>query len=340
MAGRRRLLAFAACALALAAGAAGEGGLRLDLEVLWPPVLSEGTLYLFGAENRLQILKPGEAAPQCSPAPVASAVAPLAASGAVWAVDGEGSLWRLGGGPPRLVEGGFSGALRLLPGDPRPAILLKERLVLPDGQSVSLPFEARDGNALGEGGYWIRGEAAALRLAADGRPVFTWKPPAGAPGPALLAGDRLYAGTSRGDLVALSAATGRRIFRFAAGGELTAPPAAAGGLVVFATSNHFVRALDGKGRVLWHFRLEGRPLSGPLVLPQGIFLSEAVGSRLLLLSPSDGKLLWSWRCPEGDLRLPPAVSPGRALVLAWTEAREPILYDVALSAAGAKGGGR
>lgn len=340
MVGRRRLPAFAACLLALWARAAGERGLPLDLEVLWPPVLSGETLYLFGAENRLQILKAGEGAPQCSPAPVASSLAPLATGEAVWALDGSGGLWRLGGGLPRLVEGGYAGALRLLPGEPRPAILLKDRLVLPDGQPVPLPFEARDGNALGDGGYWIRGEAAALRLAAGGTPVFAWIPPSGAPGPALLAGDRLYTGTSRGDLVALSAASGRKLFRFAAGGELMAPPAAASGLVVFATSNHFVRALDPKGRVAWHFRLEGRPLSGPLLLPQGLFLSESEGSRLLLLSPSDGKLLWSWRCPAGDLRLPPAVSAERAFVLAWTDAREPLLYDVALPPPGSQGGPR
>ncbi len=339
MAARKGLPAFAACALALLTGAAGGEGLRLDLEVLWPPVLSQGTLYLFGAENRVQILGPGESSPRCSPAPVTPAVAPLAAGGAVWALDADGGLWRLGGGLPRWTEGGYPGALRLLPGEPRPAVLFKDRLVLPDGRPVPLPFEARDGNALGDGGYWIRGEGAAVRLTADGTPVFSWKPPSGSPGPALLAGDRLYAGTSRGDLVALSP-SGRKVFRFAAGGELPTPPVAAGDLVVFATSNHFVRALDRKGRVVWHFRLEGRPLSGPLALPQGIFLSEAEGSRLLLLSPSDGKVVWSWRSPAGDLRLPPAVSPRRAFVLAWTGQREPLFYDVALPAPGAKGGGR
>lgn len=339
MAARRGLPAIAVCVLALFAGAAGLEGLRLDLEVLWPPVLSQGTLFLFGAENRVQILRPGESSPQCSPAPVTSVVAPAAAAGAVWALDAEGGLWRLGDGLPRLVEGGFRGALRLLPGEPRPAVLFRDRLVLPDGRPVPLPFEARDGNALEDGGFWVRGEQAASRLTADGTPVFTWRPSPGSPGPALLAGGRLYAGTSRGDLVALSA-SGRKVFRFAAGGELPTPPAAAGDLVVFATSNHFVRALDRKGRVVWHFRLEGRPLSGPLVLPQGIFLSEAEGSRLLLLSPSDGKVLWSWRCPAGDLRLPPAVTPERAFVLAWTGHREPLLYDVALPPSTAKGGGR
>lgn len=340
MAGRRRPLAFAACLLTLCGGAAGGTGLPLDLEVLWPPVLARKTLYLFGTENRVQILKPEAATPLCSPTPVTSVVAPLATAGGVWALDGTGGFWRLDGGPSRLVEAGYLGALRLLPGEPRPAILMKDRLVLPDGRPIPLPFEARDGNALGDGGFWVRGEAAALRLAADGTPVFSWKPAAGAPGPALLAMDRVFTGTSRGDLVALSAFTGKKVFRFRAGGELAAPPSLADGRVVFATSNHFVRALDRKGRVAWHFRLEGRPLSGPLTLPQGIFLSEAEGSRLLLLSPSDGKVLWSWRCPAGTLRLPPAVSTTRAFVLAWTDAREPLLYDVALPAAQIQGGGR
>jgi hypothetical protein len=316
--------------LLLLASATAAAGMGLDFEVRWPPVVLDGTLYLFGEEGRIQTLSPGEAAPQCSLVRLEPAIAPVSSAGAVWVLDGAGALWRVESGQPRIDGEGYGGALALLPGRPRPAVLFEDRLRLPSGEVRPLPFAAVSAQVLGDGGWWVRGRAEAARLGLDGETRWTWKPGKGSPGSALLAGDRIYAGTSSGALTALRDRDGRPLLNYGAGGELTGPPAASGGLVFFATQNHFVRAMRPSGQVVWHYRTQGRPAFGPWSVPQGLLLAEAAGNRLVLLSPADGKVLWTWRSPEGTLLLEPALDGARIWVLSWGASRRPALHAVDL----------
>ncbi|MEW5764255.1 MAG: PQQ-binding-like beta-propeller repeat protein [Acidobacteriota bacterium] len=325
---QRRLLFGAACLLI--ASAASAVGLGLDLEVRWPPVVLGGTLYLFGEEGRMQILSPGEAAPQCSMARLDPTVAPVSCAGAVWVLDGKGLLWRIADGLPKIEGDGLEGAVALLPGRPRPAVLCRDRLILPSGDVRTLSFPAASANALADGGWWVRGGEEAARFGPEGDLRWTWAPKKGSPESAVLAGDRIYTGTSSGALVALADRDGRLILKYRAGGGLTGPPAASDGLVFFATTNHFVRALRPSGQVAWHYRTEGRPAFGPWRIPQGLLLAEAAGNRLVLLSPADGKAVWTWRCPEGSLLMEPVLDGSRVWVLAWGSSRTPWLHAVDL----------
>ncbi len=314
----------------LLGSAASAAGLGLDIEVRWPPVILDGTLYLFGEEGRVQILSPGEAAPQCSTARLEPAAAPVSCAGAVWVVDGKGLLWRMGAGLPEIEEDGFGGAIALLPGRPRPAVLCVDRLVQPSGDVVPLPFSPVSAQALGDGGWWVRGVGKAARFGPEGDLRWTWTPAKGSPEGAVLAGDRIYTGTSTGTFVALRDRDGRLILKYRAGGGLTGPPAVSDGLVFFATSNHFLRAMRPSGQVVWHYRTEGRPAFGPWRVPQGLLLAEAAGDRLVLLSPTEGKALWTWRCPDGSLLVEPVLDGSRAWVLAWGASRTPTLHAVDL----------
>ncbi len=321
----------------LLASAASAAGLGLDVEVRWSPVVLDGTLYLFGEEGRMQILPPGEAAPQCSTAHLDPAVAPLSCAGAVWVLDGKGLLWRIEAGLPKIEADGFEGAIALLPGRPRPAVLCRDRLVLPSGDVRLLPFSPVSAQALGDGGWWVRGAGEAARFGPEGDLRWTWTPRKESPESAVLAGDRIYTGTSSGTLVALRDRDGRLILKYRAGGGLTGPPAASDGLVFFATSNHFLRAMRPSGQVVWHYRTEGRPAFGPCKIPQGLLLAEAAGDRLVLLSPADGKALWTWRCPEGSLLVEPVLDGSRVWVLTWGASRTPTLYAVDLPPAPPQG---
>ncbi|MEW6756833.1 MAG: PQQ-binding-like beta-propeller repeat protein [Acidobacteriota bacterium] len=325
---QRRLLFGTACLLL--ASAASAAGLGLDLQVRWPPVALGGTLYLFGEEGRVQVLSPGEAAPQCSTARLEPAAAPVSCAGAVWVVDGKGLLWRMEAGLPKIEGDGFEGAVALLPGRPRPAVLCRDRLVLPSGDVRPLSFSPVSAQALGDGGWWVRGAGEAARFGPEGDLRWTWTPRKGSPESAVLAGDRIITGTSSGALVALRDRDGRFILKYRTGGALTGPPVASGGLVFFATSNHFLRAMRASGQVVWHYRTEGRPDFGPWKTPQGLLLAEAAGDRLVLLSPVDGKVLWTWRCPEGSLLVEPVLEGSRVWVLAWGDSRTPTLHAVDL----------
>ena len=332
-----------AAALALWAGAAAASEplpetreYTLDLPADLAPVWCGERLYLFSSRGRTQMLGTGDEAPNCNPVPIAPALQPVCGPEGAMAIGRDGELWRLGKGFPATVQSGLKGALALWPLPAGVAVLFGDRLLLPGGQASPLPFEASGGNALPGGGFWVRDGRQAARLDAAGRVLWTWTPRRGAPGPATVSAGALYAGTTRGELVALDDRRGRVRYRYRGGGEALSPPHAAGDRVLWASSDHFVRCLHGpSGSLIWQFRAAGRPAFGPFAIEAGLLFAEAAGNRLFVLGLRDGRKLWDWKVPKGNILTSPSVSAGRAAVLAWAEEATPVLYVVPLPPAGA-----
>lgn len=305
--------------------------IHLDLPADFAPVWCGGRLYLFSSEGRNQSMGPQDDAPNCNPVPLLPAVQPSCGSQGAVVLDRDGNLWRLGQGFPATIQGGLKGALALwsLPGGT--AFLFPDRLALPGLEPVSLPFQAEGGDPLAGGGFWVRGGRQAARVDDSGRVLWTWTPKRGAPGPATLSKAVLYAGTSLGDLAAIEDGKGRVRFRYRGGGEVLSPPWVEGGRVVWASSDHFVRCLDGRsGTLIWQFRASGRPEFGPFPVEAGLLFAEAAGGRLFILAPGDGRKLWEWKVPQGSILRSPAVEANRVAVLAWGEEAVPTLYLVPL----------
>jgi hypothetical protein len=305
----------------------------LDIPADWEPVLCKGRLFLFSTEGRNQVLSPGDDAPQCDPVQFTPTLQPVCAQSGTVVLDAEGNLWQLGEGLPKTVQSGLSGAVGLWPSGQGVAVLFKDHLELPGGARAALPFEAAGGNALADGGSWIRGAKQAARVSDQGAILWTWSPRSGAPGPATLAKDVLVSGSSDGTLWALSAPDGKPRFGYRGGGALFGPPIVDGDRFVAATSDHVIRAVNLKnGQLAWQFRASGRPAYGPFRVPAGILFAEEGGRRLVLLSPKTGSAAWSWSLPSGSLIDAPAVENTRAALLAWGEASTPTLYLVDLPA--------
>ncbi len=305
----------------------------LDIPADWEPVLCKGRLYLFSTEGRNQLLSPGDDAPQCDPVHFTPAVQPVCGVQGTVVLDTEGNLWQLGEGFPKTVQSGLSGAVALWPSGQGVAILYRDHLDLPGGPRVPLPFEAAAGEALADGGFWVRGATQAARFSDQGALLWTWMPRKGAPGPAALAGDVLATGSSDGTLWALAAKDGKPRFGYRVGGALFRAPLVEGRRMIAATSDHVVRAIDLKnGQLAWQYRASGRPAYGPFRVPAGILFAEEGGRRLVLLSPKTGSAVWSWALPSGSLTSAPAVDGTKAALLAWGEAATPTLYVVDLPA--------
>jgi hypothetical protein len=305
----------------------------LDIPADWEPVLCKGRLFLFSTEGRNQLLSPGDEAPQCDPVQFTPALQPVCAQGGTVVLDAGGDLWQLGEGLPKTVQSGLSGAVAMWPSGQGVSVLFKDHLELPGGARVAVPFEAAGGNALIDGGCWIRGAKQAARFSDQGALLWTWTPRSGTPGPATLAGDALVSGSSDGTLWALSARDGKARFGYRGGGALFRPPLVDGDRFVAATSDHVIRAVNLKnGELAWQFRASGRPAYGPFRVPAGILFAEEGGRRLVLLSSKTGSSVWSWSLPSGSLISSPAVEGTRAALLAWGEATNPTLYLVDLPA--------
>ena len=81
-----------------------------------------------------------------------------------------------------------------------------------------------------------------------------------------LAHNAVYVTTSRGEVVALDAATGATRWRIDLGVALTAAPIVAGAVVLVGTRAGVVFALDAHtGEVLWDFKTAGKITASPIV---------------------------------------------------------------------------
>lgn len=315
---------------ALSAEPAGPG-LLLDIQVDWAPVSCSGTLYFFSSGGRNQIMGSKDSAPNCDPVHMTPLLQPVCGAGRTWVLDAKGTLWELGQGIPTEVAEGLDGAVALVPRADMPAVFFPHRVRLPDGRVRTIDMTVTHAVSLGKDGFWVWGDGRAARLDASGSVLWTWTPERGGPGPASLDGRRVFAGTSAGDLVALDAATGRVKFTYRGGGEVVSPPLVIDGEVVYASLDHFIRAVKIRdGQLAWQFRAEGRPSFGPFEVGAGILFAESAGSRLVILDPSDGHAGWVWKVPEGSILKCPAVSRTSAVVLAWGSAPNPVMYRVDL----------
>jgi hypothetical protein len=326
-------LAIAALAWAGAAPGPSPEGISLDIPADFAPLLCGDRLYVFSSGGRNQMMAPGDKAPNCDPVQFSPAFQPVCGAEGPLVLDKEGALWQLGKGFPVTIQSGLREAIALLPGASGFTVVLKDRLLLAGGNSIALPFQARGAVALGDAGFWIWGEARAARLEATGKVKWPWSPRKGMPGPAVLSGDTLFAGSSRGELYALWDEDGRTRFRYRGGGEVDSPPVVTGGRVVYASLDHFIRSIEVRnGLLAWQSRTSGRPAFGPFLVKGGLLFAESAGSRLYILSPENGQKVWEWRAASGSILQSPAVAGDTAAVLIWGEESTPVLYQVPLPA--------
>ncbi len=316
---------------ALAQVSVPRSGIRLDVPADWGPVLCEGRLYVFSSEGRNQVLSAGDEAPQCDPVQFSPLLQPVCGAGGPLVLDRDGDVWQLGQGLPKTIQAGFKDAVALWTAAGKPVILFKDRLEWPGGQRVALPFEAKGGTPLSDGGCWVWGTSKAARVGPSGEIRWSWSPPAGAPGPAALGDNTLFAGTSSGALWFLRDRDGKARYAYQGGGAVRSPAVVSDALVIYASEDHFIRAVGTKdGQLAWQFRMEGRPLFGPYAVAAGLLVGEAGGNRLIILAPKTGKQVWSWKTPSGAILRPPAVAGDLAAALAWDESATPLLCTVAL----------
>jgi outer membrane protein assembly factor BamB len=111
-------------------------------------------------------------------------------------------------------------------------------------------------------------------------------------GPAVDKGI-VFAGSHKGELLAVSLDTGKRVWEKKLKLPLSAGPGVGDGMLVVGTSKGEVLALDGAtGRELWHTRVNSELLSAPAV-SEKVVVMRSVDGRLHGLNAGDGKELWS-----------------------------------------------
>lgn len=143
------------------------------------------------------------------------------------------------------------------------------------------------------------GDGKVHALDGEGRPL--WERELGSPfdaGPTLAEG-RVFAGTAKGELCALEAASGRVLWCYRAAEELVTRPVVAGGLVFVQSSADTLYAIDAaKGEWRWQYRRDvpsdftNRGAARPAVAGGKVWAGFADGT-LAALDAKDGAVLWT-----------------------------------------------
>lgn len=120
----------------------------------------------------------------------------------------------------------------------------------------------------------------------------------------------LYIGNYAGEVIALSAANGKEVWRKQIKGEISSVPQSNGQVVAVQTMNGKLFVLDAKtGAEKWFFEnppplLTLRGTAAPLVLDTAIYAGFSNG-RLMAFNPNNGLILWEQRMalPKGRSEL-------------------------------------
>jgi outer membrane protein assembly factor BamB len=109
-----------------------------------------------------------------------------------------------------------------------------------------------------------------------------------------IAGDAVYAAASDGSLARIELATGRTVWRIAAGKKLSAGAGADATLVAVGTDKGEVLAFDTNGKPLWQSKVSSEVVSPPDV-SEGVVAVWSGDGRIFGLSAADGKTKWVYQ---------------------------------------------
>lgn len=122
-------------------------------------------------------------------------------------------------------------------------------------------------------------------------------------------GNRIYAASRDGNVVALDAQSGKAAWRYELDMELSAGPGVGEGLVVVGAANGYLVALDAdSGEELWRANITGETLARP-VIEDDTVLVLTIDNRLRALSAFDGSSRWILEQSTPDLTMRGSASP-------------------------------
>jgi outer membrane protein assembly factor BamB len=233
--------------------------------------------------------------------------------GTVWAVDALGGAvrWKVESGVPGtlppviykdavIVAGQGLAALEAASG--------RTRWALPEARATAVP--------LAWGPWLLVGESdGALRCRDLVTGAVVWSVPTARPllaPPAVDDRGRILLGTTDRRFLSLDGTkSGRERWSWHIGGDVQAPPAVTGTLVLFTTHEDVLYALHrGNGHLAWRAPLPSRPVSGPVLYGDGVLVA-CYGARpnetfLIGFDVATGRRQGDLKAP-GEVRAPPVV---------------------------------
>jgi outer membrane protein assembly factor BamB len=110
--------------------------------------------------------------------------------------------------------------------------------------------------------------------------------------PPLISGDKIYVGTSSGQLFCVDKITGEKKWHFPARASIQGIPAELGGKIFFSDVKANMYCIDSQsGEMSWSTQLQPNIYNGPVIAEQKVFIGSTSGV-FYALSTDSGKILW------------------------------------------------
>jgi outer membrane protein assembly factor BamB len=127
--------------------------------------------------------------------------------------------------------------------------------------------------------------------------------------------DRVYACCEGGLLYCLDLETGKPVWRYDAGTQITSMPALAESGVLLSTADGAVLKVSPDGKLLWRVEAGGAIRSSPIPEDGKVYFGSD-DCYLYCVSLKDGSALWSFRA-AGPVQLAPCVSEGQVFAVSY-----------------------
>lgn len=122
-------------------------------------------------------------------------------------------------------------------------------------------------------------------------------------------GNRLYAASRNGNVVALDPDTGKAVWRTELDMDLSSGPGVGDGLIVVGAADGMLIALDAdSGAELWRANVTGETLARPII-KDGVVITMSIDNRLHAVSAFDGAERWTVEQPTPNLTMRGSASP-------------------------------
>ncbi len=134
-------------------------------------------------------------------------------------------------------------------------------------------------------------------------------------GPCAIAGDRVFTACRSGFLYCLDLGSGRPLWRYDTGGEITSMPSLSEDGVLVSTGDGRVVCVDAEGRFRWEAEAGGSVPSSPLPAGKVVYFASRDGF-LYCVNADDGSEKWSFRA-DAPLEVSPCLYEGQVLCASY-----------------------
>jgi outer membrane protein assembly factor BamB len=143
-------------------------------------------------------------------------------------------------------------------------------------------------------------------------------------------GDSVFAGSSRGDLLRINAASGKTLWRVDSKAPLSGGVGVGENMVLVGTSKGAVLAYDLEGKPLWQSKVSSEVLSAPQAAGEFVVVRSG-DSRIFGLDARDGSRRWEYQTtpPPLTLRANPGVVIVEGFVIAGMPAGKLVVLNIA-----------